>query len=303
MFIPTIAYAIDLRFPVACRLMDNCWITNHVDLENRAGQVEDYMCGKKATDGNKSTHISLASRSAINQNIPVIAVADGEVITAANIGGFCGIRVAIEHNKGWESSYCHLKENSLQVQEGQIVRAGQILGAVGMSGQTNWPRLSYALLRNGMIFDPFSGRTVLEGCSDNASPMWTGGANPLYEPANVTSVGFSNRPVGNSDILNGTAKSLNTISNDAPQLSLWGLIMNVREKDQIDLSILTPEGQILNDYKIIAKSSKDYFPIYFPTLQKNILWDDGVYTGRITLTRNVNGKDITTGKIVLITMN
>jgi len=300
--IPSIAHAIDLRFPVACRLMDHCWVTNHVDLENREGITKDYMCGDKANDGSKSTHISLASRSTFNQNIPVIAAADGIIKVAKNVGGFCGVRVAIDHDKGWESSYCHLKNGSLQVQKGQHVRAGQILGAVGMSGETNWPHLSYALMRNGMIFDPFSNRTSLEGCSGQGTPMWAGGVNPLYEPANVTSIGFTTGSTRNNDIHNGTVKSLSKISTDTSQISLWGLIMNVRSGDKIDLEIKTPSGRVLNNAQVTAERSQNYYPVFFPTLRQNFLWNTGIYTGKMTITRNVNGNKITVGKTSKIEM-
>lgn len=102
-FICVPAKAIELQFPVACRIMTDCWITNHVDLRGTSQSSEDYMCGKKVSDNNKSTHISLGSLSEIEKNMAVIAAADGRVIEARNVGGFCGNRILIEHEKGWKA--------------------------------------------------------------------------------------------------------------------------------------------------------------------------------------------------------
>lgn len=288
--------AIELQFPVACRLMSDCWITNHVDLNNNINQIEDYMCGQKGTDNNKSTHISLGSKGAMEKNIPAIAAADGIIKTAENIGGFCGNRVLIDHGKGWESSYCHLKPETIIVKPNQKVKQGQILGAIGMSGQADWPRLSYAIMRNGMVFDPFSGGTTLEGCNPKAKPMWISGVNPPYEPAHVTSIGFTVGTVSNAQILNGTVKSAAVIMESTPQLSLYSLLMNIQKGDDITMKIIEPSGRILNEAKIIADSDRNYYPIYFSTMRQNRLWDKGNYRGMMTVTRRVHGNLITTGQ-------
>jgi hypothetical protein len=292
------AKAIEFSFPVVCQIMGNCWITNHVDLDDRVGRVSDYMCGVKATDNNQSTHISLASRAAVAQDIPVVAAADGQVREAGMIGGFCGTRVLITHDDGWETSYCHLNPSTFQVRVGQTVQRGQILGTIGMSGQTPWPRLSFATIRNGMIFDPFSGRTAIEGCSATTQSLWQGGLNPPYEPAAVTSAGFTVGYVSNDDILNGTAKIASAIRADTIQLSLWSLMMNLRKNDQISMVIEHENGNILKEFEQIVEKDSIYYPLNLSVIRQNILWDAGHYTGTIKITRNVNGNDITSGRIV-----
>lgn len=292
------AKAIEFRFPVACQIMGNCWITNHVDLDDRMGRVSDYMCGEKATDNNKSTHISLASRAAVAQNIAVLATADGRIKVARHSGGFCGTRILIGHDDGWESSYCHLNPRTLQVREGQDVKQGQIIGSIGISGQTDWPRLSFATIRNGMIFDPFSGRTAIEGCSAKTENLWQGGMNPPYEPAAVTSAGFTVGYVSNNDIMNGTAQSATSIRADTIQLSLWSLMMNLRKGDKISMVIEHENGKILKEFDQAIEKDTTYYPINLSTIRKNILWDEGNYTGTIKITRNVNGNKITSGRLV-----
>ena len=278
--------------------MGNCWITNHVDLDDRIGRVSDYMCGVKATDNNQSTHISLASRATVTKNIPVIAAADGKVSVANNVGGFCGTRVLIKHDDGWETSYCHLNPATIQVRVGQDVQQGQIIGSIGTSGQTEWPRLSFATIRNGMVFDPFSGRTAIEGCSAKTQSLWQGSMNPPYEPAAVTSAGFMVGYISNSDILNGTAQVASAIRTDTTQLSLWSLMMNLRKNDEISMIIKHENGTILKEFDQTIQKDTIYYPLNLSVIRRNILWDAGNYTGTIKITRNVNGNDITSGRIV-----
>jgi hypothetical protein len=292
--------AIELQFPVACRLMDNCWITNHVDLDRDKGHAEDYMCGSKTTDGSKSTHISLGSLSATKKNIPVIATADGQVTVARHNTEFCGTRVLIDHGGGWESNYCHLNSKTLHVREGQHVKQNQIVGSIGVSGQTDWPHLSYALLRNGMVFDPFSGRTNLEGCSRASQPLWLAKMNPLYEPAHVASIGFNFGFLDGNKIKAGTLKAATAMKHDTPQMSLWTLMMNIQKGDEIEIKIIEPSGRLLKKKIIKSKKNTKYYPVYLSTLRGNFLWDKGVYKGVITVTRNVNGNDIKTGKFTSV---
>jgi len=289
-------FAIDLRFPVVCHLLQNCWITNHVDLDRRANIVEDYMCGSKTTDGAQSTHISLGSINAVAQNIPVVATAEGIIKEAEFSSRFCGVRVLIDHGKGWESSYCHLNPETLMVQSGQKVTQGHTLGTIGTSGQTDWPRLSYALVRNGMVFDPFSNRTQLEGCSKQTNPMWVQGYNPLYEPAHVTNLGFNIGEISASAVKQGTIGKADLIKKETPQISLWALFMNVQKGDEIDLRIIMPDGRILSEETFNAKRDEKYYAVYLSKLRRNFLWDEGRYIGRATIKRYVGNNRIETGQ-------
>lgn len=296
------AKAIEFGFPVACQVMGNCWITNHVDLDDRIGRTDDYMCGEKATDNNRSTHISLGSINAMENNIPVIAAADGVIEFSGNQGGFCGYRILIQHDDGWESNYCHLKPGTLQHNAGDTIKRGEIIAAVGMSGQADWPRLSFATTRNGMVFDPFSGRTSIEGCSATTNPLWIDGMNPPYEPAAVVGAGFTIGHVTNNEIMAGTAEIATAISTQTPQLSLWSLMMNLRTGDKIHMSITTPAGRILNEMEQTIDTDTPRYPLYFSTLRKGFLWDAGEYQGVIKITRRVNGNDIVSGRIIPLEM-
>jgi hypothetical protein len=57
-----------------------------------------------------------------------------------------GNAVAISHANGEFSYYAHLQQASLTVNEGQMVRRGQLLGRVGNSGQSPGPHLHFHLM-------------------------------------------------------------------------------------------------------------------------------------------------------------
>jgi murein DD-endopeptidase MepM/ murein hydrolase activator NlpD len=60
---------------------------------------------------------------------------------SASVGG-CGWYVKLQHEGGISTLYCHMVRKAL-VQPGQKVKAGQILGYVGSSGNSSAPHLHY----------------------------------------------------------------------------------------------------------------------------------------------------------------
>ncbi len=83
----------------------------------------------------------------------VLASADGTITKAANDSRY-GKFVAIAHADGSESHYGHLSMQT--VHEGQQVRRGQVIGAVGSTGRSTGPHLDYRLSQNGQRVDPMS---------------------------------------------------------------------------------------------------------------------------------------------------
>jgi murein DD-endopeptidase MepM/ murein hydrolase activator NlpD len=82
---------------------------------------------------------------------PVAAPAAGTVVTADVHGGY-GKHVVIDHGNGVRSLYGHLKE--IDVNLGQQVEQGQVVGLVGSTGRSTGPHLHYELLVQGSPVDP-----------------------------------------------------------------------------------------------------------------------------------------------------
>jgi cell wall-associated NlpC family hydrolase len=84
---------------------------------------------------------------------PVSAVADGVVRTATDLGSRSyGRYVVVDHGDGLESLYGHL--SVIEVVEGQVVRAGQRIGAVGSTGRATGPHLHLEIRDDGGPVDP-----------------------------------------------------------------------------------------------------------------------------------------------------
>jgi len=90
----------------------------------------------------------------VSGGTPVQAVVGGTVKLAADDGQGWGPRVVIVDSEGFEHSYGHLGQ--LNVQPGQQVQAGQVIGAVGAGqvGVSTGAHLSYDIFRNGEPVDP-----------------------------------------------------------------------------------------------------------------------------------------------------
>jgi murein DD-endopeptidase MepM/ murein hydrolase activator NlpD len=84
---------------------------------------------------------------------PVVAVADGVVVSAGWAGGG-GRQVRLRHSGGLESYYLHLSSFAKSIRSGARVQQGQLIGRVGSSGTATGPHLDYRIRRNGTFVDP-----------------------------------------------------------------------------------------------------------------------------------------------------
>ncbi|MBX9634057.1 MAG: M23 family metallopeptidase [Magnetospirillum sp.] len=90
---------------------------------------------------------------------PIRAVADGVVTLAHGDLFFTGRTVMIDHGLGLQTVYAHMSR--LDVSEGDSVRQGQIIGAVGASGRATGPHLHWGASWLDVRLDPETVLTVL----------------------------------------------------------------------------------------------------------------------------------------------
>ncbi|MCF6307332.1 MAG: peptidoglycan DD-metalloendopeptidase family protein [Flavobacteriaceae bacterium] len=83
---------------------------------------------------------------------PILATADG-VVTKSERRGGNGKYVKIRHNGTYETQYLHMKTQN--VKKGQHVRQGDVIGWIGMTGNTGGPHVCYRFWKNGKQVDPF----------------------------------------------------------------------------------------------------------------------------------------------------
>ncbi len=84
---------------------------------------------------------------------PVRALMEGTVIYRDTLHSY-GSLVVLRHNDGITTHYGHL--SAVLVELGELVKAGQILGAVGSTGRATGSHLHLEVRRNGATEDPLS---------------------------------------------------------------------------------------------------------------------------------------------------
>ncbi len=106
----------------------------------------------------------------------IIAPAGGRVTFVGHKFGF-GLVVEIQHSGAVKTRYAHMRAAS--VKEGDLVKRGDEIGAVGSSGITTGPHLHYEVLVHGKQVDPL--RFVIPQAAPEAIPVAPVNAEPDAE--------------------------------------------------------------------------------------------------------------------------
>ena len=299
-----------LGLPIDCVLGESCYIQNYVDADAGPGYA-DFTCGSLSYDGHKGTDFALPSVAAMHAGVNVLAAAPGRV-TAIRDGEpdiadqevqdqeptdrDCGNGVVLDHGGGWETQYCHLKNGSLKVKEGQRIAMGTPLGQVGLSGRTEFPSLHMSLRFDGAVIDPFN-RDDITTCADqNDDQMWR---DPIpYRPGGLINVGFSPDVLEYQQIKTDPPVH-ETLPNDAAALVLWGYAFGSRAGDEIRLTIVGDQGVFSTSTLTLEKTqSVIYRAVGRYLTSENTL--PGSYTGTVALVRDGIIIDVRTTSTILL---
>jgi len=79
---------------------------------------------------------------------PILAVADGVVLTASRRGGN-GNFVKIKHDKVYQTQYLHMQRFAKGIRSGVHVKQGQVIGYVGSTGLATGPHVCFRFWKNG----------------------------------------------------------------------------------------------------------------------------------------------------------
>lgn len=267
----TAAGALDLGPPLVCPEGRTCFIQQYVDRDPGPG-AQDYTCQGLSYDGHKGTDFALATHAQMAEGVDVIAAAPGVVrgtrdgmadivfearMEATLDGRDCGNGVAIRHENGWETQYCHLRRGSITVRTGDEVARGDVLGQVGLSGRTQFPHVHISVRdAEGQVVDPFDPDGELSCGAPPASDamLWTD--PPAYVPGALLDAGFATRVPDYAAVKAGAARE--ALLPDAPMV-LFGYAFGGRTGDELALRIEGPNGIVVEDVSRLDKPQAQFF--------------------------------------------
>lgn len=128
---------------------------NHIEAIPDGLPVEGYLVsgfGIRKSPFSKVSQIHRGVDIVARINTSVKSGGDGTV-SFAGTSSLWGKNVIIDHGFNVFSQYGHL--NKIEVKEGQIVKKGDIIGALGVTGRTTGPHLHYQIWVKNTPLDPF----------------------------------------------------------------------------------------------------------------------------------------------------
>lgn len=299
-----------LAFPVKCEVGRSCLIQKLVDHDKSAGR-RDYRCGTLTTDGHDGVDIRLRTMEDMRSGYSVVASTEGTVLrirdgepdvgpgeTTGSSGKDAGNGVVIDHGNGWETQYSHLQRGSIRVRPGEPVVAGQTLGLVGMSGNTEFPHLHFTVRHLGTPIDPFTGAGQGSACSSVNPPasLWTAEASRAlsYVPTSIISIGLASSVPPRSVVSRTSERRF--VGRQAPVL-LWADVIGARTGDIQDFIITGPDGRPAHAQQVtVADGGLSWFA-YSGKRAPEAGWSAGPYVGRYSIRRD--GKTIASADTVL----
>ncbi len=247
-----------LDLPIACVVGQTCEVQSYMDDDPGPG-AKDYRCGSRSYDKHGGIDIRIPSLAAMRAGVPVLASAPGKVLRLRDgvpdismrgrppgpiDSQECGNGVVIGHGDGWETQYCHMRQGSVRVKVGDTLKAGDAVGLVGLSGNTEFPHIHITVRQGTTTVDPFAYGAPAGSCGAGVS-LWSPAAAKalVYKPRIAFRVGFS----GSADKVDeqvdgGTVVAANA---QAPVLVAFVRTIGVKAGDVQVMSLTAPGGRVL----------------------------------------------------------
>ena len=92
---------------------------------------------------------------------PVRAAADGVVMEAGWKGNY-GNYIRLRHSPRYDTGYAHLSSFVTTLEAGRVVKQGEMIGFVGMTGLATGPHLDFQLFEDGKQLNPITARPMIE---------------------------------------------------------------------------------------------------------------------------------------------
>lgn len=292
-----------LELPIDCQVGNTCWLVNLTDSDPGPGH-QDYRCGPISYNAHRGTDIAIANKRVMAAGVPVLASAPGTVMgirdgmpettpeelkSRINIRGReCGNGVTIRHTGKWTTQYCHMKAGSVRVQRGDVVKTGDHLGDVGMSGLTQFPHVHIAVREGDTVIDPFTGHAQSSMCDPTSEVrgLWSSSAGKAleYPGPQPFHLGFD---AGKPDLTKVRAGMITnrTFKSSAPALVFWADIYTLQKADVITLTLIGPNGKTIGESRTELDRPKARRYGFVGKKRPPGGWPLGTYTGRVEIMR------------------
>lgn len=286
--------------PIRCQPGVDCFIQNYVDQDPGPGW-RDYACGFLSYDGHTGTDFRVPDLRAMRRGVAVLAAADGVVAATRDgepdilvsrrgrevlRGRDAGNGVRIEHGDGWETQYSHLLRGSILVRPGQRVRAGEPLGLVGLSGNTEFPHVDFTIRKDGRPLDPFVPAGAAPGqCQAAKDGLWLPAvAEQLrYQGTGLLVAGFAPGAVSREQVQG--EHEIGAVTRDAGALVFWAELFGLRQDDELELVLIAPGGESLVEHRLRLPGNKVVYSAMAGKRRAESPWPAGKYQGRVSLRR------------------
>lgn len=138
---------------------------NFVDLDPAFDVLLDFHCTAWTYSGHAGIDTNLRSFAEQTIGVPIYAALDGVVMDAhdgepdmnTQALGQLANYVVIDHGFGRSAFYFHLKNGSVTVNVGDVVRAGEQIGLTASSGNSTGPHLHFESHYLNQPYEPFAG--------------------------------------------------------------------------------------------------------------------------------------------------
>jgi hypothetical protein len=284
--------------PLNCLANNECFIQKYFDHDSGPG-FQDFQCGPLSGDGHKGTDFRLARFELMGKGAPVIASADGIVAATRNdmpdvhvalvgkntvLDRGLGNTVIIKHKNGWRSTYGHLKQGSVSVAKGDLVKRGDTLGLVGLSGLTDFPHVHFQVNFKGAPVDPFTGTTAGQRLTGKtcdraiARSLWRHDALDLltYKPSFLMNAGFSDKPMNRPALAFGLYERSH-LPKTAKNLFFGVYFAGAIKTNTFRIRLYEPSGAKLYDKSQTIKKEANVRFLYGGKSKRTLPWRQGRY--------------------------
>ena len=228
----------------------NDWsVVNYVDVLRGNGEgLQDFTGGVFTYDQHNGHDLTLPNFARMDQGVPIVAAAEGTVITATDgnfdrnvsTAGQPANTVVIDHGvDGWKTIYTHMMRDTLAVKVGDTVSQGQLLGLAGSSGNSTDAHLHWSVERHGALVEPrLSGTNYYENIP------------PLQEdqPTTILDLDVTNYNPSGAEYKERPGR-MGVYSTATPQnVRLWFRYSHFNAGDRYAVKWYRPDGSLSNTF-------------------------------------------------------